>query len=267
MILDTLNELAWFGVHLGRAPNAVNGIWNEPAFQAMIDALIANSNPGWWWWGKDGIINRNKAILGAYLDAYLDGLSDRKGAPDPAVIPPPLDVEYDDTGEPIKVGDEEFVFVDPRKYQSELVFVSARAIPVSQYVWNLEFEVKNEGTLSSLEGPLNVWSLNGSQGIVDQEITTIASINAGATLTIPVSSVSVAEEPFLTVEAWVDDADASNNDLLYPQPGVGGIAELPDVASDSGSSTGTYAALAGGLAAAIAALGAGAWYARRRWAR
>jgi len=48
---------------------------------------------------------------------------------------------------------------------------------------------------------------------------------------------------------------------------VGGIAELPDVASDSGSSAGTYAALTGGLAAAVLALTAGAWYARRRWMR
>jgi hypothetical protein len=52
-----------------------------------------------------------------------------------------------------------------------------------------------------------------------------------------------------------------------PDPPVGGIAELPGVASDSGSSTGTYAALAGGLAAAVVALSAGAWYARKRWGR
>jgi len=45
---------------------------------------------------------------------------------------------------------------------------------------------------------------------------------------------------------------------------VGGIAELPDLAGDSGSSAGTYAALAGGLAAAVLALSAGVWYARRR---
>jgi hypothetical protein len=54
----------------------------------------------------------------------------------------------------------------------------------------------------------------------------------------------------------------------YSEAGsVGGIAELPDVAGDSGSSTGTYAALAGGLAAAALALSSGAWYARRRWVR
>jgi hypothetical protein len=59
-------------------------------------------------------------------------------------------------------------------------------------------------------------------------------------------------------------------DLIFVSPvatSVGGVAELPDVASDSGSSAGTYAALAGGLAAAVVALSAGAWYARRRFSR
>lgn len=45
---------------------------------------------------------------------------------------------------------------------------------------------------------------------------------------------------------------------------VGGIAELPD-ASDS--SAPNYVAVAGGIAAAFAALSTGAWYARRRWLR
>ena len=57
--------------------------------------------------------------------------------------------------------------------------------------------------------------------------------------------------------------------------GVGGIAELPALpatspaesaasAGGSGWSAGSYAALAAGLAAAVLALGAGGWYARRR---
>jgi hypothetical protein len=46
-------------------------------------------------------------------------------------------------------------------------------------------------------------------------------------------------------------------------PGVGGIAELPDV---SGSSAPNHLALAG-LAAALIALTAGGWYARRRFSR
>ena len=46
-----------------------------------------------------------------------------------------------------------------------------------------------------------------------------------------------------------------------------GIAELPEVADEPGSSAGMYAALASGLAAAVVALSAGAWYATRRWSR
>jgi len=52
---------------------------------------------------------------------------------------------------------------------------------------------------------------------------------------------------------------------------VGGWAELPEAAkapaSESGSSAPPYALLAGGLAAAVLALTASAWYARRRWFR
>ena len=63
-----------------------------------------------------------------------------------------------------------------------------------------------------------------------------------------------------------------------PNPFVGGIAELPVLAGTSaeeagapaegsGWSAGSYAALAGGLAAGVMAITVGAWYARRRWIR
>ena len=48
-----------------------------------------------------------------------------------------------------------------------------------------------------------------------------------------------------------------------PFPPVGGIAELPDVPDSSGRN---YIALAG-LAAAVVALSAGGWFARRHWLR
>jgi len=61
-------------------------------------------------------------------------------------------------------------------------------------------------------------------------------------------------------------------------PGVGGVAELPDIggasaeqsaapAEGSGWSAGSYAALAGGLAVAAVLIAVGGWYARRRWVR
>ena len=50
----------------------------------------------------------------------------------------------------------------------------------------------------------------------------------------------------------------------FPPPSVGGIAELPDVSDSSGRN---YIALGGLAAAALVALTAGGWYARRRLLR
>ncbi len=59
--------------------------------------------------------------------------------------------------------------------------------------------------------------------------------------------------------------------VVQAPPSVGGIAELPDAAQApsrlSDSAERGYAALAGGLAVALAAVATGAWYARRRWLR
>jgi hypothetical protein len=61
-------------------------------------------------------------------------------------------------------------------------------------------------------------------------------------------------------------------------PAVGGVAELPNIGGASGEeagapsegsgwSAGSYAGLAGGVAAAAVLIGVGGWYARRRWLR
>jgi hypothetical protein len=85
--------------------------------------------------------------------------------------------------------------------------------------------------------------------------------------------IQLYNEANTAVPIWVGPA------LHTPDPFVvGGIAELPDgagaSASDAGApaegsgwSAGSYAALAGGLAAAVLTLSAGACYARRRWVR
>jgi len=83
-------------------------------------------------------------------------------------------------------------------------------------------------------------------------------------------------------DATITCSDATPVPTLTPtatptRAAVGGIAELPPLAGASGEEAGTpdrpsgwssggYAAAAGGLAAA-AIVAAGAWYARRRWAR
>ena len=59
--------------------------------------------------------------------------------------------------------------------------------------------------------------------------------------------------------------------LKEAEMSIGGIAEAPDAdasaleaTTSGGSSTTTYAAIAG-IAAGVVLLGAGGWYARRRW--
>jgi hypothetical protein len=91
--------------------------------------------------------------------------------------------------------------------------------------------------------------------------------------TDPYNLCDVKQTAPLQIQCYHEDTGAVQVwnvvDLIFVSPGwsVGGIAELPDVAGDTGSSTGTYAALASALAAAALALTASAWYVRRRWAR
>jgi phage tail protein X len=80
-------------------------------------------------------------------------------------------------------------------------------------------------------------------------------------------------DPILTNNVWCEEMVVESTGAA-----VGGIAELPEVAggagdqaaapdNGSGWSAVNYAALAGGLAAAVVVLSAGAWYARRRFSR
>ena len=68
------------------------------------------------------------------------------------------------------------------------------------------------------------------------------------------------------ITATATHADGATSEfsapVAYSPPPVGGIAELPDV---SGSSASNHLAVAGLAAVALAALTAGAWYARRQW--
>jgi hypothetical protein len=81
----------------------------------------------------------------------------------------------------------------------------------------------------------------------------------------PLQIQCYAEDPPVTPHVW------NVVDMIFVSPAaatsVGGIAQLPEVTGGSGSSAGTYAALACGLAAALLTLTTGVWYARRKWAR
>jgi len=137
---------------------------------------------------------------------------------------------------------------------------------------------------------VTVWmsdeNLGGTIG-TDDDILVARSTDNGATWTAPTALNANAAsdsggdwEPQVTTDGkgkWVavwwswDDLGGTigwDPDILYAtEAPVGGIAELPGVADGGDPWAGTYAALAGGLAAALVALGAGAWYARRRLRR
>ena len=101
------------------------------------------------------------------------------------------------------------------------------------------------------------------------------NVTCDGTAATPLMCPSLANGQRKTIKA----DDRAGAAALYPaSPSVGGIAELPEAAespvegagslrNESDSAAGTYAALAGGIAAAVVALGAGAWYARRRLSR
>jgi hypothetical protein len=86
---------------------------------------------------------------------------------------------------------------------------------------------------------------------------------------IPVGTYNMSEDIEI-MPVGDTDPDLSDNTLttsfeLNMVPGgVGGLAELPDVSDSSGRN---YVLLGGLAAAALVALGAGGWYARRRWVR
>jgi Neuraminidase (sialidase) len=137
---------------------------------------------------------------------------------------------------------------------------------------------------------LAVWGswddLEGTIG-TDSDILVARSTDNGATWTAPAAlNTNAATDagddmyPQVTTDGggnWVavwtsydslEGTIGTDDDILYarepePEP-VGGLAELPDV---SGSAGRNYAALAALAAAAAVALGAGGWYARRRWVR
>jgi hypothetical protein len=111
---------------------------------------------------------------------------------------------------------------------------------------------------------------------------TLAAVGASPSDLFLVRAPPIAPPPPVFVPAAslgllaTDDLNALK--CIWPVPPVGGIAELPDVAGPSpeeagthpggsGWSAGNYAALGGGLAAAVLAVTVGGWYARRRWVR
>jgi hypothetical protein len=116
----------------------------------------------------------------------------------------------------------------------------------------------------------------GSLGATDRYVMEVVGGEGTLTFLTLSDLIYSGYEPGVT--PWVSEIDQVWDASFWPQYGivaiapatcpvlepVGGIAELPDVSHSAGWS---YVALAGLAAAALIALGAGGWYARRRRVR
>lgn len=98
----------------------------------------------------------------------------------------------------------------------------------------------------------------------------------GQTLHTQAGSQSEVQTPTPTPTPTFTPTRTPTPTATRPSTGVGGEVKLPPaaiaaasdaMASDSGRTVGTYAALAGGIAATALAIAAGGWYTRRRWLR
>ena len=107
--------------------------------------------------------------------------------------------------------------------------------------------------------------------VVDERAVTYISCSGTTPNPQCVGATDVKNTPLPTTPTPTPTATATSTPkgtpTNTPTPGpapVGGIAELPDAAQPSHSSQ-PYAAIAAAAAAGVVVLGAGSWYARRRW--
>jgi len=127
------------------------------------------------------------------------------------------------------------------------------------------------GTLPTPTAVVNLLSQFGQENMRHVDMSNL--------LCVPVTKeVEITPTPTITPTKTATPTRTATPTSTRTPGGVGGVAELPPLAGTSaeeagapgggsGWSSASYAALAGGLAAAAVVLSAGAWYARRRWLR
>jgi len=122
------------------------------------------------------------------------------------------------------------------------------------------YEISFDGLDNSVNYEVTLWTRKDA---VFQQHTFVLNASKDGSVLLPYDAYDAAA--IVIGRAGGSSSPLWRITIQVGQASVGGIAELPDLAGDSGSPTGTYAGLAGGLAAAaLAALTAGAWFARRR---
>ena len=226
MAEETLKILAEACKNLTRTSEDVNKILKDKAYQDLMNKLT----------GKHRSVEENKNLIEDYLKQYFAGLDKeslkKKKVPNPAdpKIPDPPVIKYDKDGEPIKVGEEEFAYVDPRSYQSDVVLTNVDITLISETDLALELLMVNSGTLPSLEGTVEIWVLIDAEQLVGKYSGPLNSLDPGQSISKHISvstnqSIGPAQRALVWVDLGVDDLDASNGEFLtlFPSPPVGGI--------------------------------------------
>lgn len=228
MAEESLKILAEACERLGRTPDKVEDILKDKDYQDLMNKLTE----------KHRSIEENKKLIEDYLKKYFAGLDkeklEHKKVPNPEdpKIPDPPVIKYDKDGEPTKVGEEEFTYVDPKSYQSDVVLANVDIHLISETTLAVELLIRNYGTLPSLEGMLNIWIGSfATEELLGQYSCLLNSLDPGQSISknIPVStnqSIGPTQPAIVLVDLGVDDLDASNGEFLtlFPPPPVGGIA-------------------------------------------
>jgi YVTN family beta-propeller protein len=166
--------------------------------------------------------------------------------------------------------------------------VAAVALAVGNYPWAVAIN-PNTNLIYVANGGYTSNNVSVIDGASDTIVATVAggSWPDGVAVNANTNRIYVANSADDTISVIEDIVPATPTDTFTPTPhpatptpphppSVGGkvmlppaaiAAESPGSAEDSWWSAGAYAALAVGLGAAAAAVGATAWYAKRRWQR
>lgn len=224
---------------VNRTPDTIQEIEEEPKFVETLDRIIQNSNPAWnngWrllyyyspinWLlrnsKKEKVIAKNAEEAMKYIQSFSvaqPAKMNKKCPPDllPNSIPEPLKIKYGPTGEPIKIDDQEFAYVDPATYQSDLVFSDLHVVAVSDTLVNVEAAVTNIGTLPSLAGTVVVSSSDfDTEAFIGENSLFLNPVLPGqvTNISVPLATSPLYDRPFFTIDLEVDDADASNNSFM-----------------------------------------------------
>ncbi len=186
MIRQSLEALRKTAKSMGLNPRSMDDIYKNQAFRDLVDKLAGEGDPA-----------KNRKAIEDYLGQ---------------TITEPLVVKYDN-GDLIKMGDHEYVPVDPKTYQSDVFIVPSISITQEGSILHVRVPLQNQGILESLPGEVHVWCLVPTTGgTIGHAMVPVSPVGVGQSVIID-AYVQPAPTPptFLAIELHLEDADKTNN--------------------------------------------------------